>query len=339
MERTRLAVVGLGLWGSKWLPNVLASADFELVAAVDQSDVALGAAAKQFEIARDRCFHGLDEACSAVRPEAVLIAVPPGHHCRVAAEAMDYGLHVLCEKPLAATMTEASQLLQQARGVDTVFMVNQNYRHWGANPAVREKVADGAIGTVEYAIWEFERPMRFGGWRAEQLEEVLLEDLSIHHFDLMRYLMGRDCVEVYAVSFRPSWSWFAGRPCCSAVLRFEGGLLVNYFGSWVAPGTSTSLNGRIRLCGELGAIEFDNADEGRAILLKADGSPAVEIVGTGDALPALGATLRAFARAVRTGEKPATGISDNIRSLAMVHAAIQSGRLRQPVALESLVGR
>ena len=336
-HKLRLAVVGLGFWGRRWLPYVLASPDCELVAAIDPLPAARASAVEAFDLPGDLLFSDLATACAAARPQAVVVVVPPKHHFAVASQALELGLDILCEKPLAPTMAEAKALLAHTRRSGRTFMVSQNYRYRGANRAVKEHIAAGAIGELAYITWEFQKAMRFGGWRDEELDEVLLEDMSIHHFDLLRFLTGREVVEVYAQGFRPAFSWFKGRPCAAAVLRMEGDLRVSYFGSWVAPGTQTTLNGRVAICGSRGAIEFDT-DIGTATLVLDRGRTRTTLPGGGLDFPGLDRALAAFVGCLRSGERPETDVEDNVKSLAVDLAALQSSRTGRPVLVADILG-
>ncbi|MHB1416323.1 MAG: Gfo/Idh/MocA family protein [Chloroflexota bacterium] len=334
-DKLRLAVIGAGFWGRRWVPVALASDVVELVAVVDQSEEALDTTISAFDLPASLCYRSLAEACAAAQPEAVVIIVPPKYHFAVAAEAMDRGLHILCEKPLAATMAECRQLLDRHRATDKVFMIDQNYRFRGANRAVHGEIAAGAIGKPSYIVWEFRKAMRFGGWRDEEMADVLLEDMSLHHFDLMRYFAGANCREIYARSFRPDWSWFKGNPCAAAVVTMENDVTVSYFGSWVAPGTQTSLNGRVNISGDLGTVEFDT-DGSRATIMPLGGARR-QVMGEWVAFPAIHKALEAFAHAVQTGETPETDIADNVQSMAMVFAALTSARTGKPVRIADIM--
>lgn len=334
-SKLRLAVVGLGFWGRRWVPYVLASPDCELVAAVDPVPAARASAVEAFDLPQELLFADLSTAYAAAKPEAVVIVVPPKHHFAVATQTLTLGLDILCEKPLAPNMAEAKALLSHTRHSGRTFMVSQNYRYRGANRAVKEHIAAGAIGELAYIVWEFQKAMRFGGWRDEEMDEVLLEDMSIHHFDLMRFLTGREVVEVYAHGFRPAFSWFKGRPCAAAVLRLEGDLCVSYFGSWVAPGGQTTLNGRVNICGDLGAIEFDT-DIGVATLVTDRGQRRTILPGGGLDFPGLDHSLADFVGCLRRGERPETDVEDNIKSLAVDLAALESSRTGRPVRLADM---
>jgi predicted dehydrogenase len=152
-ERLRGAVVGYGFISSRGhLPAYLHRArrqrDVEIVAVADICPA-------RRELAR-RTLPGVriyDGHCSLLEAEAhgldfLDICTPPSDHSEIARAALERGLHVLCEKPLAPTMSEASLLLETAAAVRRVIFPCHNYKHAPVVKAIREVIQSGRIGTV-----------------------------------------------------------------------------------------------------------------------------------------------------------------------------------------------
>ncbi len=230
------------------------------------------------------------------------------------------------------TYEEAIELLEISRRYNKQIAVSQNYRWRAPVQTVKQLLNEGVIGSVGYVEYEFRKAMKFGGWR-DNYSEILLEDMAIHHFDIIRFLLEAEAEEILAHSFRPSWSWFSGNPSASVVMQLERGIQVHYFGSWVSRGKETSWNGDIRIVGDHGAIEMIN-DE---ITLWTGEAPENAVCRVIDQIPAkLGdraSSLDDFVTAVRQSRIPATPIQDNIRSFEMTCAAIQSAKSGMPVRL------
>src|SRR5690606_18211388 len=98
-----------------------------------------------------------------------------------------------------------------AKQFSSHVMISQNYRYRPEIQSIKNAVEQGKVGPVEYVEWNFRRATKFGGWR-DQYQEIIIEDMSIHHFDLLRYILGKNASSVFAKSMRPSWSWFNGNP-------------------------------------------------------------------------------------------------------------------------------
>lgn len=325
----RAIVVGVGGFGQAWLKALANHPGWELAAVVDVNEQAAHRAAAEWGVP---AFGDLAAAAQATQAQVVVCVVPPPAHKPVALEAFACGLDVITEKPLADTLDNALAMVRAAREAGRRLVVSQNYRWRPHIQAMRAALAEGAIGELGYVEWHFRRAHRFGGWR-DQYDEILLEDMSIHHFDLIRYLTGRDAEWVVAAtSFRPPWSWFRGRPCAAVQFRLAGGVPVSYFGSWVAWGRQTSWDGEVRLVGTQGAIEL------------VDQVPYLYRAGAAEPeplpLPAMpytdmAYTLEEFLRAVAEGRPHATDAADNIRSFAMVCAAVEAARTGRSVPVSA----
>src|SRR5690606_23390301 len=97
---------------------------------------------------------------------------------------------------------------------------------------------------------EFMRGPHFGGFR-EEMAYPLIIDMSIHHFDLMRFFLERDPVAVYGRSWNPPWSWYKGDASAAVTLEFDGNVVIAYNGSWCSQGREISWNANWRFeCAE-----------------------------------------------------------------------------------------
>jgi predicted dehydrogenase len=185
-----LGFLGVG-WIGRHRMDAIASAGAGTVVAVADVDPAAAAAAA--------APHG----AAVVPPEqlmarqdldGVVIATPSALHAQQAAAALDRGLAVFCQKPLARTAAECAVIIEAARRADRLLGVDLSYRHLAAVQAVRDLLDQGVLGEV-YAVeltfanaygpdkpW-FTDPARSGGGA--------VIDLGIHLVDLALWLLGR----------------------------------------------------------------------------------------------------------------------------------------------------
>jgi predicted dehydrogenase len=323
-----MIVVGAGNMGQAWLRTLAADGRWQIAALVDVSAGALAAAGETHGVPPELRFSSVEEAMHQVIADGMLVASLPESHSEAILLAVRHGLPVFTEKPLTATLAEAVAVLAESRDHNGIVMVGQGRRWCSHIVALREAVASGVIGEPGYITCQFRIPFRFGGWR-EQMPEVLLEDLAIHHFDTLRFISGRNGERVFAHSFRPAWSWFGGNPCANVDLLLEGGLPVHYFGSWVARGPRSSWDGELTVVGSDGALLL-REDETLWLYRGENETPEpfpfqpLEPVGL-----ALG--LERFTQAVLGTAPPAPDIEDNMHSLALTSAAVASARSGQPV--------
>jgi predicted dehydrogenase len=246
----RAILVGSGGFGQQWAKAVQEHPGWTLAAVVDLDRSVAEQVASEYGVVG---FTDLVTATAATGATVAICVVPPAAHMAVALDAFGLGMDVITEKPLADSLQSAREMIAAARASGRHLVVSQNYRWRPHIQAVKEALAEGAIGEIGYVEWHFRRATELDGWR-DAYDEILLEDRSIHHMDLIRYLTGLNADVVSAASFRPPWSWMRGRPCASVQITLEGGLPVSYFGSWVDWGRQTPWDGEARIVGRDGAI-------------------------------------------------------------------------------------
>jgi predicted dehydrogenase len=125
---------------------------------------------------------------------AVVIVTPDDEHFPMAMAALDAGLHVLCEKPLACTAAQARQMVERAEAQGVRHMTNFSYRWSPLYRYVHDLIAQGAVGRIYHAQFSFMsghgRNPNYA-WRFDpQRANGALGDLGSHTIDLARYLVG-----------------------------------------------------------------------------------------------------------------------------------------------------
>lgn len=337
MDKLRVLVLGAGFFGKNWLRELSACTECEVAGVVAKHPELLAAVGEAFTIPASRRFATIAEGLDGSKADAVVVALPEMVHKEAILAALGRGLHVLTEKPLAMTMAEAAEIVQAARrSPASVVMVDQNYRWRPQTRTLREAVRGGRIGKVGSVGYEYRQPITrttTDAWR-EQMPHPFLHDMASHHFDLLRACTGLECQHVMAAGVRPPWSWYKGVPGVDAVLAFEQGVSASYTGTMVARGLATPQDGIITAVGEGGTLRLE-ADSQVRWYGEKGGSEVI----SPRAMPFtdLAATLREFLAAIREARKPETHLEDNVRTLAMVEAAIRSVEVGQPVAVSPLV--
>lgn len=148
-RRLRGALVGYGFIGAEGhVPAYLQRADVALVAVADVC--APRRALVGARLPRAAVYASFDELLAAEgrRLDFVDVATPPSDHAAVAHRALDRGLHVLCEKPLAMGAASARELLAHAAAARRVLFPVHNYRHAPVVKAIGEVIRSGRIGRV-----------------------------------------------------------------------------------------------------------------------------------------------------------------------------------------------
>lgn len=326
----RVLQVGLGVWGRGWADLIRASADVELAAVVDSSPESLAWAVRELGIEAGSCYSSLRQATAGVDCDAVLIVTPPETHRALAGVALEAGKHVLVEKPLATTLQDAQELVELGRRADLSIVVGQNYRFTPAARTIKRLMADGSLGPVVCVRIECRRDTRtlFGtGNFRYAMRHPYLQDMAIHHFDLIRAITGADARRVFARSWRVPGSPYAHHPAMAAIITLSTGAEVAYSGDWATVGPMTSWSGWWEVIAERGRVEWSGGaheSDPERVLVQEWGEPAHALELAPPSIDGRAEILRQFHAAVVHAEVPETRAEDNLGSLAMVFACMRS---------------
>ncbi|HTH99618.1 MAG TPA: Gfo/Idh/MocA family oxidoreductase [Acidisoma sp.] len=337
----RAVLAGCGAMSAGWIDAAKQLPDLSIDGFVDLDPArAEAAAARWGRPARI----GADAAVmiDALRPDILFdVAVPAARHALVS-HALASGCHVLTEKPMAETMAQAADLLHRSQAAGRIHAVVQNRRYIAPIRRIRRLLASGVLGPVTSLHCDFFLAPHFGGFR-EVMRHVLLLDMAIHTFDAARCMSGLDAESAYCREWNPPGSWFEHDSSAAAVFELTGGAIFTYRGSWVAEGLGTSWESAWRIQGERGSLVWDGHDDIRAETVGPprphlfDTAQPVEIppLAPEDGIGGHLGVIRDFVAAVRGGSPPETRGEDNIKSFAMVMAAISSAECGARVALDN----
>ncbi len=320
-------LVGMGGRAQSWVQVCGRHAGVELVGFVEPVEAQRKAVAEKLKLPQDRLFASLKEALKATQGDFALDVTPPAAHEAVAAEAFGGGLHVLGEKPLSDDFPAARRIVAAAAQAGRTHMVTQNYRFGPVPRTTRRLLASGAVGTPKQVAVGFYRAWATRpGTHYTTMPYPLLTDMGIHHFDLLRYVMGEEPVRVTARSWNPSWGWHAGDASHTAFVEFTGGLMATHHACGCSVGKQSPWNGEWRIDGPEGSLTWEEDQ----IFITREHPPEQKRRESvpADALPLAGqdALLAEFVSAVEAGREPECSGRDNLKSLALTFAAVQSAR-------------
>jgi predicted dehydrogenase len=337
MATFRALLVGAGGMGRAWGRNLTECEGVELAAWVDIRPEAAAQAAEELKLASLHTDTDLARALDAVRPDFVVdVTIPEAHH-DVTIQALEAGYPVIGEKPMADSMERARAMVAASERAGKLYMVSQSRRYDGRIRAYQRLIAErvGALGILNS---DFYIGAHFGGFRDEMPSPLLL-DMAIHTLDQARLLSGADPVSVYCDEFNPSWSWYDGNASATALFEMTGGLRYTYRGSWCAEGRPTSWESEWRAVGPKGTATWDGHGAPVAEVVVESGgfhAKTESVMAEVERIPGgIAGSLRDFLNALSTGATPMGECHDNIKSLAMVFAAIESAQTghRVPVVV------
>lgn len=206
--------------------------------------------------------------------EAVAIVTPNHMHAPAAREFLKRGIHVICDKPLTATLPEAKKLARMAAEAagtaGTLFILTHNYTGYPMVRQARAMVAEGAIGTVRVVQAEYaqdwlttaleESGSKQAGWRTDPARSGAggsTGDIGTHAFNLAGFVTGLR-LESLAADLQ---AFVPGRRVDdngNVLLRYEDGARGMLWCSQVAPGNENAL--RLRVYGDRGGLEWAQED-------------------------------------------------------------------------------
>jgi len=233
----RLILAGLGVRGRHWAEVITRSSRCEIAAYVDPYPAAQERAIAEF--GQRPAFTTLRAALNALAGDGIgglVLANPPiGRDIHLLACA-ERSIPMLIEKPLALNVREAAALVETAESADVALMIGLNFRYLGVTRALIDLFASGEIGQPSFARFTYER------WRDGNrpdlnkypltMDQPMLWEQSIHHFDLMRFVYGSDPVSVTAHTWNPPWSMYQSDANVAALFAFKNGMIANYQGTW-----------------------------------------------------------------------------------------------------------
>jgi predicted dehydrogenase len=323
--------------GRGWIEHALKVPGIKLVGLVDIFRKSAEAAVEKFSLPATIVFDNLAEALEKTNADVVFDVTVPGSHEAVVTEALRAGRHVLGEKPMSETLASAQRMVAAANQSGKTYAVTQNYRYKSPIRSLKSFLTSNAIGAVEEAHADFYMGAHFGGFRDEMAYPLIL-DMSIHTFDAARFLTGADPVSVYCQSFNPKRSWYKGDASAIVIFEMTDGIIFSYRGSWCAEGQNTQWDSSWRIIGNSGSATWDGNETFSARSIKPDGKHAFlrEMQDLTVPITPLAATshlgvMHEFVAALHEGRKPETDCTDNIKSLAMVLAAVESARCGEKV--------
>jgi len=302
MDRIRLGLVGCGGMGTRHLYGLreLAQTPFDNVELCglcdvrrENADLAAEEAEKLLGI-RPQVFTSLGEMAQELPDlDAVDVVTDPSVHQDVVCEALDAGLHVMVEKPMAVTVKACRQMVESAGRNNRILSVAENFRRDPSARLVRHLLATGAIGTPYMALFHSQSAgdhIFITPWRHLKERGGFLLDMGVHFTDMIRYQLG-DIDEVYgdvrliepvrrkSGLITADYTFYRRRAeamdieidptaedTSQAMFKMENGVTV----SWMAGISGHGGSGRQLILGDRGCIEGFGTRGGRVSLKLAD---------------------------------------------------------------------
>lgn len=332
----RLGLVGLGSMGRNHLRVISNHPETTLAAVADPDPAALETAAGA---PGTRRFADPLEMIRQADLDGVVIAAPTTAHMPLALAAIDRGVGVLVEKPLAATVDDGLAIVAAARKRNVRVQIGHVERY---NPAVLEMgrlLRAGWLSTI-YAITS----RRAGPFPARIRDVGVTVDLGTHDVDILCWIAGERPVRVYAETAQRLHA--THEDLTFGLMHFPSGATGFLDVDWLTPAKRRSLVA----VGEEGMFELDYLTQ-RLTFTRSNIERPQMIAGYAttfagdvaeipiDNIEPLRAQLDEFVRVLRTGERPYVDAEDGLWAVAIANALLAAASERRPIDLSDLPSR
>ena len=223
--RVKIGQIGLGYWGPNLARTIAAAEGATLSAVCDADPTRLSKIGDRYPGARQ-----FDDASTMIETadiEAIVIATPADTHYALAKAALLAGKHVLVEKPLARTATEAEELVALAEADDRVLMPGHVFLYNAAVRKVHDLITSGAIGDVYYV---YSQRLNLGQVRRDV---NALWNFAPHDVSILDYWLGASPERVVARGY--SYLQPGIEDVVFMTLDYPGGAGANVHISWLDP--------------------------------------------------------------------------------------------------------
>ena len=346
----KVILVGTGgqgrAWCQRFLPPNITDGLIEVVAAIDVNEAALQNAQEHLGLAPEKCYTDMNRAFDENRADFCVIVTPPAYHEAVVDVALAHDMHILSEKPIADTLEGAVRIAEKVKRAGKKMGVTMSHRFDQDKTTLRQELRSGRNGGLDYLICRFTCNMRnFGDWGAHfrhTMKDALMIEGSVHHLDILADLAGAKCDTLYAQTWNPSWGQYGGDSQGLVTMHFENGVRAFYEG---AKTNAVGLNGWAQ---EYVRAECENAtlimDRRRVERHPYEGGRIYKREGEGVEITPLEQAkwmntwlVELFVQWLDSGVPMETNIEDNLQSMALIFAAIQSSHTGQPVKVQELL--
>ncbi|MEE3259956.1 MAG: Gfo/Idh/MocA family oxidoreductase, partial [Candidatus Latescibacterota bacterium] len=355
----RIGIVGTSWWADAMhLPSLKSHPGAQLVALCGRNQTRAAEMAAKYDI--PQIFGDYREMIAKAELDALVISVPDEWHYPIASAALDAGLHLLCEKPLALNVGQASAMLAKAQAAEVVHMILFTYRWSTHHRYLHQLIEEGYIGRPYHGHWHFFSDKGRSGqyeWKYDQQRSSgALSLFGSHMIDMARWHFG----EIARVSAhlpphveRPGPDGQALDPANDSALllvEFANGMHGTIHTSLVAHVGERGAEQHCRLHGESGTLEADfifaGTDAGAEIRGGRHGEARIqplpvprqiqEDLDPGEIFAPFtrqSAGPRRFVDAILAGESAAPDFSDGLKAQAVIAAALEAHRTGAWVAV------
>ena len=326
----RVAVIGLAGVGRAHVDRWAKSPNAELVSVCDINPQIADEFASEYEV---KGYTSTEEMLDTEDLTAISICTPPKVHLALTRMAAAGGIHVLCEKPMASTVSDCQEMIAVCRSAGVVLQIGHKKRF--IPPLLRLKeLTEGQFGPIQYMVHRYPHPGMSNKdwfWAEDDGGGPILEN-AVHAADILGFLMG-DVERVYA----EGGTFFAPHrkpqiDCAMFTLRFKSGAIGVVNAGMVSMGGFSFED--FYVANENGVAEvigrFDSAETLRYSFRDDPETLQEENYPNFDSF---GAEIEHFIECIQTGSEPRASGEAGMKAVAVCRAVKRSAEIGEPVVL------
>lgn len=336
-EKIRYAVVGLGhIAQSAVLPAFRhARSNSELVALVSGDKEKLKVLGEKYHIAKTYLYSEFENLLRSGEIDAVYIATPNDYHRNIAELASKYGIHVLCEKPLAVTAEDCLSMINEADSNNALLMTAYRLHFEAANLEAIKRAHSRRIGDLR--IFNSVFSFQLKDTHNIRLEDESrgggpLYDIGIYCINAARYLFKAEPIEVFAMSTNSRDSRFKKvEDTVSCILKFTEGRIANFTVSFGAYSSSD-----YDLIGTKGRLRLEKAYGYNTSMNLKTYEPGKVNIKKYSKRDQFAAELIYFSDCIQRKKRPEPSGEEGLADIKIIEALLLSMDLRAPITLDEI---
>lgn len=343
MEKLKIGVIGCGsIAQHRHLPEYAMNRNVELVAVCDINEARAAEIAETYGV---KAYSDYNELIKNAEVDAVSVCTPNYLHAPVSIAALEAGIHVLCEKPMATSREEAEAMIAAAEKSGKKLMIAHNQRFVPSHQKARELIANGEVGK----IYSFRTAFGHGGpegWSVEGKEGWFFQkekafvgamgDLGVHKTDMIRYVLGEEITEVGAFVETNAKDFADVDDNAVCVLKTESGIIGTLAASWAY--NSKEDNSTI-IYGEKAILRMEDDPVNSLVVQYAKGDivnyQLGKIQSNDEGGQSNSHVIEKFVHSILSNQEPAVPGEEGMKSLQVILAALQSNETKQIIKVKA----
>ncbi|WP_369899593.1 Gfo/Idh/MocA family protein [Bacillus manliponensis] len=343
MNILKVGVIGCGSIAQyRHLPEYEANPYVQIIAVCDNNKNRAKAIADKYGA---NMYTDYNELINCEELDAVSVCTPNDLHASISIAALQAGIHVLCEKPMATSKKDAEMMIEAAEKSGKNLMIGHNQRFVTSHQKAKQLIENGEVGK----IYSFRTAFGHSGpetwsvdgkdsWFFKKDEAFIgaMGDLGVHKADLIRYILGEEITEVGAFIETSAKTFSNVDDCAVCMLKTESGIIGSLAASWSY--VSKEDNSTI-IYGEKAILRLEE-DPNYSLIIQYKSGEVVKyeldkIQSNGEGGQNNSHVIDQFVSSILFNKEPLVNGVEGMKSLEIILAALQSSETKQIVTVTS----